>query len=534
MQNILAVWQGLTQSRRLIVIAATVAIFLAIIGMSRLATQPSMTLLYSGLDSAAAGEVVEALQQQGAPYEVRGTSIYVADTMRDQLRLTLASNGLPKSAGKGYELLDELTGFGTTSQMFDAAYVRAKEGELARTIVSSSDIASARVHIAAGSNNAFRPDLAPSASVHVTAQNGAIGMSKAKAIRHLVAAAVAGLQPADVAIVDSHIGLLTDQDDLLTASNDQERTTLIRDRVLRLIEARVGRGNAVVEVSIDPVMESEAITERLFDPDSRFVISSETEERSDQSENSGGGAVTVASNLPDGDANGAETETSQTSESRERVNYEVSQTTREVIKAPGAIKRLTVAVLVNGKMVVDPQGAQVFEPVPEEELTAMRDLVASAVGFDEARGDVITLRSLSFETSEPMGSLPTETSWFSGALDAMSLIQIAVLALVSLILGLFVVRPLLLPARRAPALIASDAAQLSGDTPSDLPVLNGTIEPDEADVALPALAGTQSGDTLTPNEDVVARLKTLIEERRGETVEVLRSWLDEPRAEDMR
>jgi len=244
--------------------------------------------------------------------------------------------------------------------------------------------------------------------------------------------------------------------------------------------------------------------------------------------------VTVASNLPDGDANGAETETSQTSESRERVNYEVSQTTREVIKAPGAIKRLTVAVLVNGKMVVDPQGAQVFEPVPEEELTAMRDLVASAVGFDEARGDVITLRSLSFETSEPMGSLPTETSWFSGALDAMSLIQIAVLALVSLILGLFVVRPLLLPARRAPALIASDAAQLSGDTPSDLPVLNGTIEPDEADVALPALAGTQSGDTLTPNEDVVARLKTLIEERRGETVEVLRSWLDEPRAEDMR
>jgi len=266
-----------------------VAIFLAIIGMSRLATQPSMTLLYSGLDSAAAGEVVEALQQQGAPYEVRGTSIYVADTMRDQLRLTLASNGLPESAGKGYELLDELTGFGTTSQMFDAAYVRAKEGELARTIVSSSDIASARVHIAAGSNNAFRPDLAPSASVHVTAQNGAIGMSKAKAIRHLVAAAVAGLQPADVAIVDSHIGLLTDQDDLLTASNDQERTTLIRDRVLRLIEARVGRGNAVVEVSIDPVMESEAITERLFDPDSRFVISSETEERSDQSENSGGG-----------------------------------------------------------------------------------------------------------------------------------------------------------------------------------------------------------------------------------------------------
>ncbi len=535
MQNLLPIWQSLTTMRKGVVIGSTIAIFLAVLGMSRLASQPRMTLLYSGLDAAAAGEVVQALQQQGVVYDVRGTSVFVADSVRDQLRLTLASEGLPASNGQGYELLDQLTGFGTTSQMFDAAYLRAKEGELARTIVAAPDIASARVHIAAGTNNAFRPDLAPSASVHVTARSGAIGKSKAEAIRHLVASAVAGLKPSEVSIVDAEAGLLPLQDGPVSAAADQERTAQLRDRVLRLIEARVGRGNAVVEVSIDAVTETESITERNFDPATRFVISSETEERSDQSENAAGGAVTVASNLPDGDANTSDTETSQTSETRERLNYEVSQMTREVIKAPGAIKRLTVAVLVNGKMRIDEQGAQIFDPVPDEELEAMRDLVASAVGFDEARGDVITLRSLSFEPQDaPLGSFPAEQPWFSGQIDTMTLAQIGVLALVALVLGLFVVRPLLMSGRRSEALATSAPIQLAAGSQSEVPVLTGTIEPDQRDASLPALAGAQSTADLPSQEDAVDRLKSLIEERRNETVEVLRSWLDEPGRERAR
>ncbi|MFP7569184.1 flagellar basal-body MS-ring/collar protein FliF [Marivita sp. S2033] len=529
MQQILAVWNGLNTARKLVVIGSTIAIFLAVLGMSQLVTQPRMTLLYSGLDPAAAGEVVQALQQRGAAFEVRGNSVFVSDAERDELRLTLASEGLPASSGQGYELLDNLTGFGTTSQMFDAAYLRAKEGELARTIVSSPDVASARVHIATGSDSPFRRDLSPSASVHVTARSGRIDQLQAQAIRHLVASAVAGLAPTDVAIVDAQAGLLSSQDDAMSGMNDQERTKSLRDKVLRLIEARVGRGNAVVEVSIDRVMESEAITERRFDPDSRFVISSDTEERSDQSENAGSGDVTVASNLPDGDANGSETETSQSSETRERLNYEVSQTTREIVKAPGAIKRLTVAALVNGKTEINDQGAEVFVPMPDEEVEALRDLVASAVGYDEARGDVITLKSLSFEASEVLGSSPVPTPWFAGRLDAMSMIQIAVLAVVALVLGLFVVRPLLLSSRRTSNLSAIDRPQ-SDDA---MPVLTGTIEPD-GDMSLPVLRNAQSGEDGSSAEDAVSRLKSLIEERRSETVEVLRSWLDEPNAEDAR
>lgn len=532
MQQLLPVWKGLSNTRKAIVIGSTIAIFLAILGMSRLVAQPRMTLLYSGLDPAAAGEVIQSLQQKSIPFEVQGTTILVAAHHRDQLRLTLATEGLPASSGQGYELLDTLTGFGTTSEMFDAAYLRAKEGELARTIVSSPDIVSARVHIATGSDNPFRRDLAPSASVHVTARSGGLDRQQAEAIRYLVASAVAGLVPDAVSLIDSQLGLLTDESDVVGTSRDNERGAVLRERVLRLVEARVGRGNAVVEVSIDAVTDSESILERHFDPESRFVISSESEERSDQSENAGAGDVTVASNLPDGDGAGTETETRQTAETRERLNYEVSQTTREIIRAPGAIKRLTVAVMVNGSIQTDAQGAANFVPVPDEELAALRDLVASAVGFDEARGDVITLKSLSFEPLELQGSLPSEPHWFTGEIDAMSLLQLAVLGLVALILGIFVIRPLLLSGRRTTPAELPVVRPISGYQ-NDIPVLNGTIEPDTG-VDLPVLmARTGSTDPQNP-EEAVARLKSLIEERRNETVEVLRSWLDDPRSEDAR
>lgn len=209
--------------RKGVVVGATIAVFLAILGMSRLASAPNYSLLYSGLEPAAAGEVVLALEQRGIPHQVRGNSLYVPNSQRDQLRLTLASEGLPAGGSKGYELLDGLTGFSTTPQMFDATYLRAKEGELARTLVSSPDISNARVHIAGGGDNPFRRDLRPSASVQITGRRGAINVDQAQSIRHLVAAAVTGLSPNDVAVIDSRVGLIGDKDEDVVSSNDNER-----------------------------------------------------------------------------------------------------------------------------------------------------------------------------------------------------------------------------------------------------------------------------------------------------------------------
>jgi len=125
-QQILGLWNALDTRRRLIVGVATLAMFAAVLGLARIAATPSMSLLYAGLDAPAAGEVIAALDQRGISHEVRGDAIFVSAPERDGLRMTLATEGLPANSIKGYELLDGLSGFGTTSQMFDAAYWRAK------------------------------------------------------------------------------------------------------------------------------------------------------------------------------------------------------------------------------------------------------------------------------------------------------------------------------------------------------------------------------------------------------------------------
>ena len=130
-------WDGLDARRRLIAALSVVAIVAAVFGISRVATEPSMAMLYSGLDATAAGEVVAELEAEGVAFEVEGAAIMVESAARDRIRMQLAAKGLPAGGPAGYEILDGLSGFGTTSQMFDAAYWRAKEGELARTITGS-------------------------------------------------------------------------------------------------------------------------------------------------------------------------------------------------------------------------------------------------------------------------------------------------------------------------------------------------------------------------------------------------------------
>ncbi len=518
----------------MIVIGATVVVMLAVLGLTRLASAPNMALLYAGLENDAAGDVVKALEARGVQYDVRAGAIFVPEAERDALRLTLASEGLPANSGQGYELLDGLSGFGTTSQMFDAAYWRAKEGELARTIVSNPQIASARVHIANSSANPFQRDVTPTASISVTTTGAVLNAAQARALKFLVASAVPGLIPENVAVIDGKGGLIGAEDKTGGGVTADDRAALLRDRVQRLMEARVGSGNAVVEVSVDTVTELELIRQHSFDPDGRVIVSTDTEERTDKSENLGGGGdVTVASNLPDGGAGGGPDQSSTAkSETRERINYEISETTREITRQPGAIKRLTVAVLVNGSFEPAADGSQTFVPLPDTELEALRDLVASAVGFDETRGDQITLRSMPFERPDGLGTGPLEPGLFSGSLDMMRLIQMGVLAVVALILGLFVLRPIL--SRGGETVTASAGALPVPGLPAEGEALEGEIEPDGGFDNLPVLAdgpdfgGMGMVDFDAPaEEDPVERLRNLIEARKTETVEILRSWLEE-------
>jgi flagellar M-ring protein FliF len=526
-RNLLSIWATLDQRRRLVVAGATVAVFLAVLGLARLSGAPPMALLYSGLEPAAAGEVVAALEQAGAVHEVRGEAIYVAAAERDSLRLTLAAQGLPAAGGAGYELLDSLSGFGTTAQMFDAAYWRAKEGELARTIQAVPQVRAARVHIAPPSDQPFARATAATASVTVTTAAGTLAPDQAQALRHLVAAAVSGMRPEDVQVIDSVGGLIGGPE----ADDPSDRAAAIRANVERLLTARVGPGKAVVEVALDLVTDRESITERRFDPQGRVAIATETEERSGSSSDAGG-EVTVASNLPEGDAAGGGGQ-SQEAETRERVNYEVSETQREVERAPGAVRRMSVAVLVDGEQVTAEDGTVSWQPRSEEELAVLRELVASAAGVDEARGDVLTVRSLQFQPLGGEGSAAVSSLWPAiGPIDPMRALQLAVLAVVALVLGLFVLRPVLMNGRRGadlspPGPLLALPGVAGATSPGAPRVLTGEI--DEGGPDSPALARLEDAGAGTPAaaaEDPVARLRRLIEERQEESVEILRGWIE--------
>jgi len=531
LQQLTAVLLNLDPRRRVIVALATVAMFAAVLTLGGVASRPAMALLYAGLDGNRAGEVLTALDQRGVVYEVRGEAIYVPSADRDALRMTLAAEGLPANSAAGYELLDALSGFGTTSQMFDAAYLRAKEGELARTIGALPMIRSARVHVAVPQAQGLRAASRPTASVAVATAGGGLSPVQAKALKFLVASAVSGMSPEDVSVIDGESGLVISGDDAMAPAGT-DRAGQLRQNVERLLEARVGYGNAIVEVSVDTVTEREAITERRFDPEGRVAISTDTLEQSTTASDSGRNAVTVASNLPAGDAGGSAGQSqSNKSETRERTNFEVSETTRELLRNPGAVRRLTVAVLVDAVQVADAAGALTEQPRGEAELQDLQDLVAAAVGFDAGRGDVITIRSMPFKPVAELADSAGAPLLAGLHLDLMRLVQLAVLAIVTLVLGLFVVRPILTtrPARlvELPAPPGAAPAALTGEiddgdyVPAGLSLVSGG-----------GAEGSDAGPADGPDgADPVTRLRRLISERQEETVEILRNWMEDPEEE---
>jgi flagellar M-ring protein FliF len=419
---------------------------------------------------------------------------------------------------------DISTGKSVASAKDNAAYWRAKEGELARTLLAMPKIKAARVHLASAPTRAFQQDTQATASVTLTTTGGTLSEAQARAIRHLVASAVSGMTPDAVQIIDTVAGLIGGKDDgALSGTDATNRSALIKGNVERLLAARVGPGKAVVEVSVDLVQDRESITERTFDPQGRVAISSESEEKTG-SATEPGGEVTVASNLPEGDAqNGAQGQ-SQSSETRERVNYEVSETQREVLRSPGGIKRMTVAVMVDGVATIAADGTRTWAPRPDEELAALRELVASAVGLDETRGDVLTLKSLEFQEVPvadsgmvSAGILPEMAS-----LDVMTLIQTAVLALVALVLGLFVIRPILTSGLRPALAPPEPALALPPVAGYGSPALVGEVD---SGFVYDGYGGA-TGQEGTSEDDPATRLRRLIEKRQTESIEILRGWME--------
>lgn len=521
MQGLVSVWSTLTPAKRVMLIGAVAATIAFFTILARTASSPNMALLFTGLDGQSAGGVVAALDKMNTPYEIRGEAIYVPAAKRDEIRMTLAGEGLPEQGQAGYELLDKLNGFSTTSDMFDATYWRAKEGELARTILATPGVRAARVHIATQHAGPFtRNAPAPTGVVTVTMGASPLAPAQAQAIRFLVASSVPGLAPEGVAVIDSARGVVLSPGDSNSLAGEQTdvdaREKRIEKNIVDLLNARVGAGNARVKVALDLDMEHEQVSEHTFNPDSRVITGKETTEVTETSKGGAGGAITVASNLPEGDAGaaGSNGSSSQRTETKETIKYDTSEVKRQSEKLPGSIRRMSIAVFVN-QIAEEPteEGAAPVMRTPEE-IATLKALVADAAGFDEKRGDTLTIEALPFKPLTTDGVLAKANPFgdFIGR-HLMDIIKIAILALVTLILGLFVVKPL----------IASKGAVVAEALPMHAEV-DAAPETETAAATLTTMEPVQS---LPAAETApLETLKTLAATKTDQTANLIKAWLE--------
>lgn len=504
--------KSLPLSRQLLLGAAVLGIVFAMNFMVQGATKEPMALLYSGLEPQYAGEIIEELEQTGTAYELRGGAIFIPESKRDSVRFALAKEGLPRQSVQGYELLDEVNGFSVTSEMYNASYWRAKEGELTRTILAIPGISSARVHIGASLRSGFaRSQAAQTASVTVGTTH-TLSKAQAEAIQYLVALAVSGLKPEDVAVIDPTKGILAGPktDNMAEpAMAAEDKSTALEQKIAGLLEARVGIGNARVTVSMDVSRERQRISTVSFDPQSKVIRNRTTNDTSESGSGGNSGALTVASNLPqgEGEAAGGTTSTNASKNSSESIAYEINETRTEIEKLPGQVERISIAVLLNEQALgIDPAAADAAT-VREQIIADVQALVTSGAGLNLERGDAISVELMPFQlvAAEDMVAAPgmmeqlVERYFWSG-------LQALLLGLVVIVLGFGVVRPLLVQKPKAeedPALAGGDAAVAAG-------------------------AGAVAGAAATgPEADPFNYLKDYAKERQDETAALLQQWLNE-------
>jgi flagellar M-ring protein FliF len=525
------------------VAAVLTAFFLYIAGAI---TEPPKTILFSGLESRDAAAVTSKLDGMAVKYDVRdgGTILVPADQVT-KLRMALAQDNLP-AAGVGYEIFDKSDTFGTTAFVQNINHQRALEGELARSMQTIEGIQSARVHLVIPEHQIFaRDDQQPSASV-VLKTSGRMDRGQVRAIQHLVAAAVAGLIPDRVAIVDDRGNLLAGGDDksgpdALARSQDEDTTNYensLRQRVESIVSSVVGAGHVQVQVAADINYNHTQTTEEKFDPDSKVVRSTQTvEQNSSNTSGSNNNAVSVANALP-GAANPANTNPTDQSKdtsgrTEETTNYEISKTVKTSTVDGGDIKKVSVAVVVDGSG----DTAATYKPRTPEEMAKITALVKSAMGFDTARGDQVQVTNMQFARIEDASGTPAPKPLLG--LDSaywFKIIEAAIMCLTALLIGLFVARPLINRMFAAQGAAASggtvalaNPSPVAGSLPA--PAAAGSAPaPESAAPALPAPNAAIDVSRIDGQvrDSSIKKVGEVVSAHPEEALAIIRTWLHQP------
>jgi flagellar M-ring protein FliF len=422
------------------------------------AAEDRYTLLFSGLALTDAQELVGRLDAMGVPYRLSaaGDAVLVPAGEALRLRMSLAEEGMPVGGTVGYELLDGANPFTTSDFLANVNLRRAVEGELARTIGTLRGVRSARVHLVVPERSLFgRNDVAPTASVVLTMRGGdRLDQRQVAGVRELVAAAVPGLEPGAVALVDGDGTLMAepagpDGDWLVGGDAESYRAAMedrLRTKIVQLLERSVGSGKVEAAVSVDLDFDEVATTAETYDPQSQVLRSSQTvEEATDSQEAQPTDQVGAAGNLPTertAAADPAPAASDKSKKSEETLNYEISRTVRNQTKRGASLRRLSIAVQVDGLRRPQSDGSIGYEPRSAEELGELAALVRSAAGVDESRGDVVEVVSRAFADPAPAAGPGTEPSWLESTLAGQGrLIELGVLSLLTLAVLFFGVRP---------------------------------------------------------------------------------------------
>jgi flagellar M-ring protein FliF len=535
--------------------AVLLGLLMFFVFVSMRVSSPDMKMLYTDLNTDDASSVAARLEELKIRYQISpdGTRVMVPAADVGRSRMLLAQDGLPNGGSLGYEIFDKQSNFGTTNFVQNINQVRALEGELARTIGALAPVKSARVHLVLPQRELFsRESRAASASVFITLRGGAqLDRSQIQGIQSLIASAVPDLKSKNVSIVDSDGNLLAqggEDDNSLLSSKAEEMRRNYEQRLTRAVEDMIGRtvgyGKVRATVNADLNFDRVSQNEELFNPEGQVARSIQTVEENASERGGSGENISVQNNLPGAGADtlGDGGPTSNSNRVEETTNFEISKTTRNSISESGGVKRLSVAVLIDGTYTTDAEGAKTYQPRSEAELDRISALVRSAVGFDASRGDTLEVVNMQFaEINTEADEDLTRIMGFERA-DLLDAAEVITVAIMIILVVLLVLQPMVgrLLATEGPKLDDADALN-SGLLPGMMqnpqlagPNMGGGFgegssseeyqppqladEPENNLIDVQKVEGRVKASSLKKVEDIVTAYPE-------ETVSVLRNWM---------
>ncbi len=574
MGGLLQMLRGMGPARLGLMGAAMVGMLAFFLFLTTRMNTGQMAVLYTDLPPGDAGAIVTKLEGMQIPVSVSpdGGQIRVPAEQVGKLRMTLASEGLPSGGKIGNELFDKQNMLGVTDFQQRVTQLRALEGELSRSIETLSPVKAARVHVVLPARELFaREAQTATASVILSLKPGqTLSREQVGAVQHLVASAVPQLKPTSIAIIDQNGDLLAkarDASNTTGAANDdaEERKQSMEMQLQQKIEDQLGRivGYGKVKANVTAELDFNRIskTSEEYDPEKQVVLSTQTsEEKATESNGSSSNTTaSVANNLPNAQksAGGGDSSNSSNNKTEETTNYSNTKTVTNTVQEVGQIKRLAVAVVVDGTYVKQPKAADpnakdakkdappvmedVYQPRSAEELSKLQDIVKAAMAFDDKRGDQVKVENMQFAKPE---EIPAEAPLPLGMTrdELMGLVETGVIGLVAVLFILLVVRPLVTkvladaPAGMGSSLglaVAGNSNSLLTDQSNGMPMLGNSGGNSEYMLEGGGATTDQEIERMINLEQVEGRVRAsslkkvseIIDKNPEQAVAILRNWM---------